>query len=1306
MSLLRAIVRICGVAVLLLAPCVAHLDEYPAVDWQSKTAAELGLDPVKVQEFRNYVNGHGVIARYGYLVRMSDDDPGWGSYDTRKEIASAVKPFYTHFLFHAIEQELECSGAPGVPITLDSPVWECESGLFDLNPTLGYKDRDIRWRDLANQISCYGVIENPATTFDYSDYNMALFFDTMFFHLYGSPGWNSMADMWTGVDDTYLAPLLGTPLDWQDDPTFMAFGTSSKQGRMSISARDFARFGLLYMRHGYWSGTPLIDSEHVTVATTSALPVGMPDTTGVAAEMLPAQRSIGGGSAITVHKNSYSFTWWMNNINYFGVPNLAPLPEDAVCADGHSREDVMCYIPSLQLVVSWSFSTNMKNDDTSGFQILMDALVDGPLPDQIAVRPGAPAWLGRQGAGPVFLAGTGGAEDFLYRGTLLADGTRDGDQDAIIQKLIQNGTNALQVQFVRTHGGGAGADTTQNPFIGGDPANGLDYDIIEQWEGWFTELDDAGIAVLATFYDDGARIWDTGDDVEAAEQVFLHAVVDRFAHHRNLSWVVAQEYQWAYTPQRVKNIAAEISAADEHEHVVAVHKRAPSDDVTPPFVGTPALEFGEFADDSNIDQYLLQLDAGSPAASHAAVVSAWQNMQAAVAPYNLMVSGIAGHGGGAAGRLTSWAVAMGGAYVGVEGMDFSAEDSPSAADLTDLAQLALFMESTGFDSMAPHDELAYQGTDYLLAQPGARYVAYATDLPPGGLLGVSDLAQGLYDLSWFDPATAQWVVWQDLAIAAGDVAWEKPATFGPEVALHVLRTGDINCAAFDVDGDGFSSPGGICAPPQEDCDDTRATVYPDAPELCDGIDNQCPGDAGHGQIDEDCGALTCVQLDLAAGLHDGTVFEPGSGSVRLDSGMSAGSYTASLVDAGLEVYWNSLLWTPAEPYGEPLDDGRSDHDLLLHLDETAGAALFADASGNGRDATCSNCPTAGLPGKFGTAAAFDGSGDLIALAGSFDPPSQGTITMWLRPAPDGGTRRVLGGHDAYEIVIHSDGTIANHLFAAGADVTYSTSILVADRWYHVAMTYDLGAGTSNSTVYLDGVLESVTDFADDDPGAITLSIGTRTGTTNYYEGRLDELTLWDRVLTEQEIQTLNRRGSSSLSASAAGCATPACTQEAPEAVPQNAPDNLSVTPSRYLQAVFDLATEDVGFSPELLEVTACYTPGLQSAPGYVPATIRVDRSLTDPDKLRISWSTSCAAAAEDYGIYQGSLGQFDTHSALDCSDDGADLEEEVPLPAQDSYYLVVPHAQGLEGSYGADSSAAQRPTGGTSCAAAQLLGGC
>ncbi|HKY31375.1 MAG TPA: FG-GAP-like repeat-containing protein [Candidatus Polarisedimenticolia bacterium] len=75
---------------------------------------------------------------------------------------------------------------------------------------------------------------------------------------------------------------------------------------------------------------------------------------------------------------------------------------------------------------------------------------------------------------------------------------------------------------------------------------------------------------------------------------------------------------------------------------------------------------------------------------------------------------------------------------------------------------------------------------------------------------------------------------------------------GSAVTEKKLRT----AGCVDGDGDGFGAfldP--FCPGPLVDCDEADPTVYPGAPELNDGQDNQCPGDPGHGSTDEIGGSI-------------------------------------------------------------------------------------------------------------------------------------------------------------------------------------------------------------------------------------------------------------------------------------------------------------------------------------------------------------------------------------------------------------------------------------------------------------------
>lgn len=107
-------------------------------------------------------------------------------------------------------------------------------------------------------------------------------------------------------------------------------------------------------------------------------------------------------------------------------------------------------------------------------------------------------------------------------------------------------------------------------------------------------------------------------------------------------------------------------------------------------------------------------------------------------------------------------------------------------------------------------------------------------------------------------------------------------------------------------------------------------------------------------------------------------------------------------------------------------------------------------------------------------------------------------------------------------------------------------------------------------------------------------------------------------------------------------------------------------------------------------------------PGRTPGTIVVHTAAAG--QLRITWQPTCSVA-DDYGIYEGVVGTYGVHDALDCSDDGGDLTELITPNVGDRYFLVVPHNANDEGSYGA-ATAGERPVGGTRCVATQAIHPC
>lgn len=486
--------------------------------------------------------------------------------------------------------------------------------------------------------------------------------------------------------------------------------------------------------------------------------------------------------------------------------------------------------------------------------LLAPATLAATDPRSIVPDPAHAEWLWRVDGSHVFHCGPGDPEGFLHLGTRQADGTRTGGgQEDKIQRLIDHGGNVLYVQAVRSNGGDGASN--ENPFVGADPANGLDPDILDQWGGWFQQLDDGGITVVFVFYDDGTCIWNCGREstVPTEEEDFLRALVDRFEDTRNLMWVFAEEYTEAYSKNRVSNASAIIADADDHGHPIGSHQHR-------------GLVF-DHADDPELDSFLLQCvressnsrcdETTPPDEINRQMNIAFSN---AAGRYNVVNSEMGGGGAGTGDRTRRimWATGMAGTYFWVQGWNLTGPEDPPDSNLEECRYVQRFFERIRLRNLVPDNARARDDADYAMVDDGSNSYALYTE-SYGSALGIADLPAGEYELHWLDTITGVTYDEPHVQAVTGDASFIRPAALGTavEIALAIAT-----CA--DPDGDGVCGAEDNC-PNVANADQADQ----DSDGLGDGCD-ACPidpdddidGDGLCGDVDNCVGVVNPSQEDF------------------------------------------------------------------------------------------------------------------------------------------------------------------------------------------------------------------------------------------------------------------------------------------------------------------------------------------------------------------------------------------------------------------------------------------------------------
>jgi hypothetical protein len=190
------------------------------------------------------------------------------------------------------------------------------------------------------------------------------------------------------------------------------------------------------------------------------------------------------------------------------------------------------------------------------------------------------------------------------------------------------------------------------------------------------------------------------------------------------------------------------------------------------------------------------------------------------------------------------------------------------------------------------------------------------------------------------------------------------------------------------------------------------------------------------------------------------------------------------------------------------------------FEEPSGTTV-TDKSGNNNNGTL-NGPTRSGTGKFGAALSFDGVNDMVTVpdSNSLDLTSGMTLEAWVNPSVTTGWKTTIlkeqAGQLVYALYASTDtNRPSGHVFVGGDIDTRGTAQIAVNTWTHLAATYD---GTLR--LYVNGVLASSKVVT----GPITTSTGAlRFGGngiwTEWFQGLIDEVRVYNRALSAGEIQT-------------------------------------------------------------------------------------------------------------------------------------------------------------------------------------------
>jgi hypothetical protein len=206
------------------------------------------------------------------------------------------------------------------------------------------------------------------------------------------------------------------------------------------------------------------------------------------------------------------------------------------------------------------------------------------------------------------------------------------------------------------------------------------------------------------------------------------------------------------------------------------------------------------------------------------------------------------------------------------------------------------------------------------------------------------------------------------------------------------------------------------------------------------------------------------------------------------------------------------------------------------LDEGSGTTV-EDSSGNGNHGEITGDGGSWVGGQFGNALLLNGTNEFVEVpdSDSLDLEEQVTMICWFNWEGSGDGWQTFfskgpmsGNNENYALFTNSADRHTHFCKNAGGDrncFNSPTNAFEPNQWYHTAATYD---GTTQIT-YIDG--EEVASEALS--GAMVtndnyLGIGFREDSPHYWRGMLDDMAVFSRALSAEEVNQIMNNGLSSM----------------------------------------------------------------------------------------------------------------------------------------------------------------------------------